>query len=1120
MRKWLIAAGLGVPVLAVGALAALPSLLPEARLRAAASALIAGAFDAPVTVSGPVRLVLLPVPRLAAENVRIGAPGEGPGRLAAGRLSAALDPLKLLGGTFRFTELALERAALSFTLAPDGGVSVPWPERIETSGRLTISDGTIHLEDAASGRILTLAGLAATLHPTAAPGSSDLTVTLADPGLAAEFAGRVTGSAVEGRLIARGAALAGDARLAAVGGRITLDEARLTVGGIALGGSLAIERGPERPRLTGRVALDRLDLDAVFDQLETGTFSALTGRLDAAVSVEARAVTLAGLAAGPSALEVALDSGRLGVEIRELGLYGGRLVGRLGFTPGEGGPRLDTALDLRDVALGPLMAEAGLGGVSGVARGDLALVAQGGTAADLLASLDGRGSLVVENAAWGAGVEALRLALTLEGRDRPLLIESGLNLNGRPVRLVAAAGPAGRLVSGGAVGGEAELSLGGARLHLVADGTSRPFAARGRLRFETRDLADFLAWLGVEADALGVLGAPARVDGQLSIAAQRLDLADARIEVAGGVATGSLQVDRSGDRPRLAGAFSTEAADLRRLLQITTASDGRALRAMDFQLALTAAESRFGGLLFGRTALGARLDAGTLTAEARDVPFAAGQATLAVRVDAADPAAPATAIALDLAGVDAATLYRGVTGQDLDALAGPVSGRLALRGPSLGTGGLDLAAELTLAGGTLSLPGFDTIPVATLRLALQGLDVPAEVAGSGQWRGDALAIEGRIGNPRAALSGGDAEVTLSLRGERFAAQYDGTVTSPVPPPAAPEAPAAPAAPPAVAAPAAPQVAPPVVAAPAAPTPPAAPTSPPAAPRGPALQLALLADGGEVRAGRPVGLSVTPERDGHIACFYESASGDVLRIYPNPARPDSAATSGAAIRIPDASMGFEIVPATEGARIRFACAHGPEPVVERLPEKLRAALTPLGARLETVMGALVTLPGVEVETVAAEVAPARAATRTVAPPPPPRLTTDLGDAPVARVGTPIVLHATAPEDGHLACFWRFGDGTLMRVLPNAHAPDSAVAGGATVDIPGPGWPFQIVPETAGAEEQVVCLFARTPVLALLPDDLAGADLTPLADPDVDRLVARAGTIEGISAARLAIRVAPR
>ena len=48
MRKWLIAAGLGVPVLAAGVLATLPSLLPEARLRAAASALIAGAFDAPL----------------------------------------------------------------------------------------------------------------------------------------------------------------------------------------------------------------------------------------------------------------------------------------------------------------------------------------------------------------------------------------------------------------------------------------------------------------------------------------------------------------------------------------------------------------------------------------------------------------------------------------------------------------------------------------------------------------------------------------------------------------------------------------------------------------------------------------------------------------------------------------------------------------------------------------------------------------------------------------------------------------------------------------------------------------------------------------------------------------
>ncbi len=1091
-RLFLVALASALAAAGAG-LAVLPSLMPEARLRAIAGGLIGGAFDQAATVAGPVRLRLVPTPRLVAEELRVGAPGTPEGGLAAARLGGALDPLALLTGQFRFTELSLERAALSLTLTERGTLAGPLPRGLATAERVALSDGSLHLTDATTGRALTLTGLAATLRPAADGGPAELAVTLADPSLSGSFAGRLGPDSADGMLRLRTAALEGSGRLRLEAGRLALDEARLSIGGSRATATLVATAGAVRPLLSGRITLDRLDLAAAFDRLAAEPWDGLMRRFDAGLRLDAETVALAGLTAGPTAVELGLTDGRLSAALHELGLYGGRLVGRLSFAPGADGPRLDTAFDLSDVAIGPLMAEAGLDGLSGTARGDLALVARGSTAADLLASLDGTGRLVVENAALSGGpIAAGRLALTLAGRDQPLAIESALTLNGRPVALLARAGPAGRLVTGGPLGTEAEVTLGGARLHLVADSTARPFSARGRLRFETRDLADFLGWLGVEATATAELAAPARVDGQLAVADRALALDDARFEFAGGTASGRLEVDRSGARPRLAASLRTETADLRRILEIATAGSGQVLRALDGTLDLAAEQATFGGLGFGRVALAARLDGGVLAAEARDVVLAGGRAGVTVRVDATDASAFAATAALDLAAADAATLFRGLTGQDLDALAGPVSGPLALslRGPGLRQAALDLAAELTLSSGRLSLPGFDPIPVETLRLRLDRLDAPAAVAGHGTWRDDRIAIDGEVGNPRAALAGGDAEIALSLQGQRFAARYDGTVTSPLAPPVAPEP-----APPPAAAP------PPVAAMPA----PVAAVPP---------RLEVLAPGGEMRVGQKLVLSVTPGRDGHLACFYQTGAGQVLRIFPNPGRPDSAVTAGQELRIPDAAMGFEIVPATGGVAVRFACAQAADPIIDRLPPPLRAALAPLGEPLEIVLAAL---PGAETETVSAEVA--AAATRTIARPPAPQLATDRGDRP-AQVGVPLVLRATVAEDGHLVCFWRFGDGSLVRVLPNAHAPDAAVTAGRTVEIPSPDWPFQIVPETPNVEEQVVCLFGRAPVLPLLPDELASVDLAPLPDPDVERLVARAASIEGVSAARLAIRIVPR
>ena len=121
-------------LLAAGALVAGPGLLPDERLRATAAALIGGAFDRPVEVAGPVRLALLPTPRLQAERLRIGSPEAAGVGLTAGRLDSRLELLPLLSGDFRFTPLDLRHAVLSAAVASSRCCG---PSAVTCSGQAT-----------------------------------------------------------------------------------------------------------------------------------------------------------------------------------------------------------------------------------------------------------------------------------------------------------------------------------------------------------------------------------------------------------------------------------------------------------------------------------------------------------------------------------------------------------------------------------------------------------------------------------------------------------------------------------------------------------------------------------------------------------------------------------------------------------------------------------------------------------------------------------------------------------------------------------------------------------------------------------------------------------------------
>ena len=108
-----------VIVLAVAAVAVLPSVLDWNRYRGTLELLAGDALGRPVTIAGPVSLSILPEPMLTASRVRVGGGEDGTRILVAElRLRVALMPL--LSGRVDASELTLRQ--------PD--LRLPWPPRL------------------------------------------------------------------------------------------------------------------------------------------------------------------------------------------------------------------------------------------------------------------------------------------------------------------------------------------------------------------------------------------------------------------------------------------------------------------------------------------------------------------------------------------------------------------------------------------------------------------------------------------------------------------------------------------------------------------------------------------------------------------------------------------------------------------------------------------------------------------------------------------------------------------------------------------------------------------------------------------------------------------------------
>ena len=136
-----------------------------------------------------------------------------------------------------------------------------------------------------------------------------------------------------------------------------------------------------------------------------------------------------------------------------------------------------------------------------------------------------------------------------------------------------------------------------------------------------------------------------------------------------------------------------------------------------------------------------------------------------------------------------------------------------------------------------------------------------------------------------------------------------------------------------------------------------------------------------------------------------------------------------------------------------------------------------------------------------------------------LSTPKGLTPVYPRNELLKLAVTASQDAYVYCYYQDHQGTIARIFPNRFQPDPYTIAGRSVQIPADNSGFDIVFETPGAEEQVLCLASYKEVGLTLPERYKVADLSPLAIGSLDELAATFALLDpsDLAQARLPIRV---
>ena len=134
-----------------------------------------------------------------------------------------------------------------------------------------------------------------------------------------------------------------------------------------------------------------------------------------------------------------------------------------------------------------------------------------------------------------------------------------------------------------------------------------------------------------------------------------------------------------------------------------------------------------------------------------------------------------------------------------------------------------------------------------------------------------------------------------------------------------------------------------------------------------------------------------------------------------------------------------------------------------------------------------------------------------------LSTDRGATPVYRVGEAMVVVVRMNNPGNVFCFYRQGDGRVVRIFPNRFHSNPAVSADVTMRIPDDATNFRIVLDHPLAVEGVKCFATQLDSNVRLASPL-GPDATvlPLADLEAtEKAFAEVARINAIATISIAV-----
>ncbi|CAM5771349.1 cell envelope biogenesis protein AsmA [Labrys miyagiensis] len=477
-----------------------PSLAPESALRDALTRQIVALTGRTPQVDGPVHLSWAPMPTLLVEKVTIPGGEGMPPLLAADKLQGSLNLIPLLVGRIEVSGLMLKRARIGLTAtkannhswdfktgvladAADGHFDKAMP-----ISSLRLIDSSIQYADAGSGQSTSVSIEDATLawsgltNAMSATGvinwrdrNAEIAISLAEPAslisggksdararikgemLNLNASGTVDGDGkLDGQLSAGGTSLRETLRwlglplpdgsslaafevqspLTVDSTGISLNDVQLSLDGNEAEGSLLVQLAGDRPKISGTLAADTIDLTAYSDEAQrAGSIpkqwredrinikGLLVSDLDLRISAGETVIDKVKL--GRTAATISTHDGLFEFALGEAAAYGGTVNGNLTLKNVGKGVEFTASGNFSSVEMGKSLVDLfGFHRIEGAGEGTIEVTGTGATVADLLRSLEGRADISVANGAL-VGIDLADLMQKIEKRPLSARFESG-----------------------------------------------------------------------------------------------------------------------------------------------------------------------------------------------------------------------------------------------------------------------------------------------------------------------------------------------------------------------------------------------------------------------------------------------------------------------------------------------------------------------------------------------------------------------------------------------------------------------------------------------------------------------------------------------------------------------